>query len=338
LTCPQPTFEYLALISDEHGTFEHADHTSPRREHGYCTDDMARLLVVTSREADPSAVAIELARKALRFVAGAQGVGGDFRNRRDRDGRWRGPYGVGDCWGRSLWGLGTAAANSPYDLMRQAALAHFDRGAQQRSPWPRAMAFAALGAHEVLSVRPGHRNALDLLAAAVEVVGENSACGSWPWPEPRLSYANAVLPDSMIAAGVALGRQALVDDGLDLLAWLLDHETSDGHLSVTPVGGSGPGDAKPAFDQQPIEVAALADACARAAAHVKDDRWAAGIDAAVAWFLGDNDAHTPMFDPDSGGSYDGLSADGPNLNQGTESTLALISTLQHGRRLDRARR
>jgi hypothetical protein len=338
LTCPQPTFEYLARISDEHGTFEHADHTSPRTEHGYCTDDMARLLVVTSREADPSAVVIELARKALRFVAGAQGVGGDFRNRRDRDGRWRGPYGVGDCWGRSLWGLGTVAANSPYDLMRQAALAHFDRGAQQRSPWPRAMAFAALGAHEVLSVHPGHRHAIDLLGAAVEVVGERSACRSWPWPEPRLSYANAVLPDSMIAAGVALGRQVLVDDGLDLLAWLLDHETSDGHLSVTPVGGSGPGDPRPAFDQQPIEVAALADACARAAAHVKDDRWAAGIDAAVAWFLGDNDAHALMFDPDSGGSYDGLSADGPNLNQGTESTLALIATLQHGCRLDRARR
>ncbi len=142
----------------------------------------------------------------------------------------------------------------------------------------------------------------------------------------------------MIAAGVALERQALVDDGLDLLAWLLDHETKDGHLSVTPVGGSDPGDPRPAFDQQPIEVAALADACARAASHVKDDRWSAGIDAAVAWFLGDNDSDALMFDPESGGGYDGLCANGPNLNQGTESTLALISTLQHGCRLDRARR
>ena len=333
MICPPPSFEYLARMSDERGTFEHADHTSPRREHGYCTDDMARLLVVASREEDPSALAIELARKALRFVAGAQGVRGDCRNRRDRDGRWRGAYGVEDCWGRSLWGLGTAAANSPHDLMRQVALAHFERGAQQRSPWPRAMAFAALGAHEVLAVSAGHRIALDLLAAAVEVVGHGSAPGPWPWPEPRLSYANAVLPDSMIAAGVALGRQDLVDHGLDLLAWLLDHETNDGHLSVTPVGGSGPEDTRPAFDQQPIEVAALADACARAASHVKDDRWSAGTESTVAWFLGDNDARTPMLDPDSGGGYDGLSADGPNLNQGTESTLALISTLQHGRRL-----
>ena len=40
-----------------------------------------------------------------------------------------------------------------------------------------------------------------------------------------------------------------------------------------------------------------------------------------------------MWDPDTGGGYDGLCADGPNRNQGAESTLSLISTLQHGRAL-----
>ena len=137
----------------------------------------------------------------------------------------------------------------------------------------------------------------------------------------------------MLAAGMALGRQSLVDEGLGLLAWLLDHETRDGHLSVTPVGGSGPGDPRPSFDQQPIEVAALADACARAAQASPDPRWAAGLSLAVAWFLGDNDAGAPMWDPESGGGYDGLRGDGPNLNQGAESTVSMISTFQHGRRL-----
>ena len=107
---------------------------------------------------------------------------------------------------------------------------------------------------------------------------------------------------------------------------------------MTPVGGSGPDDFRPAFDQQPIEVAALADACARAAALVPGDRWTTGMEAAVAWFQGDNDAHVPMWDPATGGGYDGLRPDGPNLNQGTESTLALISTFQHGWRLGEARR
>jgi hypothetical protein len=40
-----------------------------------------------------------------------------------------------------------------------------------------------------------------------------------------------------------------------------------------------------------------------------------------------------MYDPHTGGGYDGLKPDGPNLNQGAESTLALVSTLQHARTL-----
>jgi hypothetical protein len=80
-------------------------------------------------------------------------------------------------------------------------------------------------------------------------------------------------------------------------------------------------------------VAALADACSRAATLTADDRWSAGVASAVAWFLGDNDAGLAMWDPATGGGYDGLRADGPNLNQGAESTLSLISTLQHGRSL-----
>lgn len=56
-----------------------------------------------------------------------------------------------------------------------------------------------------------------------------------------------------------------------------------------------------------------------------------GVTAAADWFLGDNDGGIVMWDPDTGGAFDGLEIDGANLNQGTESTLALLSTLQHAR-------
>ncbi len=36
-----------------------------------------------------------------------------------------------------------------------------------------------------------------------------------------------------------------------------------------------------------------------------------------------------MWDPTTGGAFDGLEEHGANLNQGTESTLALLATLQH---------
>lgn len=327
-----PSFAHIAAMTDRYGTYEHAEHATPRREHGYCTDDVARLLVVATREPTRSATVLRLARGALRFLADAQGVTGRSRNRRTADGRWRGRRTVEDCWGRSLWGLGTATGHSNRGLA-QAALAYFEHGAQQRSPWPRAMAFAALGAGPVVAADPGHRRALALLDDAVEIIGTPTTGPDWRWPEPRLTYANALLPEAMITAGTALDRPALVRDGLELLGWLLDRETASGHLSVTPVGGAGPHDPTRGFDQQPIEVATMADACARAESVTGSQHWANGVRMAAAWFDGDNDSGTVMWDTSTGGGYDGLHAHGPNYNQGAESTLALISTRQQARAL-----
>ena len=144
-----------------------------------------------------------------------------------------------------------------------------------------------------------------------------------------MSYANAVIPEVLIAGGHLLGRPAVLEHGLDLLDWLLARETIDDHLSPTPVGGAGPDDHGPAFDQQPIEVAAIADACARAAIVTGDAGWVSGIELAIGWFDGRNDTGSAMWDPVTGGGYDGLTAIGPNLNQGAESTLALVTTMQY---------
>ena len=155
----------------------------------------------------------------------------------------------------------------------------------------------------------------------------------WPWPEPRLRYANATLPETLLAAGALLGDAEAVSSGLALLRWLLDIETTGDHLSITPVGGWGFGEPRPGFDQQPIEVAALADACGRAYATTGDPQWRVGVDSCAAWFTGANDVGVSLLDAISGGGCDGLHPSGRNENQGAESTLALISTFQQSHRL-----
>jgi hypothetical protein len=330
---PEPTFDHVLAMTDAIGMFEHADGTEPRRHHGYCTDDMARLLVVIAREPAPDDAVRATGRTAFRFLEDAQGPAGHIRNRRSVHGQWEDGLALEDCWGRSLWAFGTAARRASDAGMRRRAAASFRLGSGQRSPWRRAMAFAAMGAAEVLAEDPDDGPARAVLSDAADTIGPLGRDASWPWPEPRLAYANPVLAETLLAAGDLLQRPDLLADGLTLLRWLLDRETLDGHLSPTPAGGSGPGDHAPSFDQQPIEVAAMADACARAAAITGEDSWGHGVDLAVRWFTGDNDTGDVMVDPVSGGGYDGLHARGPNLNQGAESTLALISTLQQGRRM-----
>ena len=328
---PEPDFSHLLSMTDERGTFEHALFSEPRPEHGYCTDDMARVLVVAVRERGTSPALRSLAMLSLRFLQDALDSHGRCRNRMNRNGVWEDPPALDDCWGRSIWGLGTAVSKSNDHLIRHLASKGLERAMSQRSRWPRAMAFAALGAVEVLGVDRGNLAALALLSDAADAMAPPGERTRWPWPEQRLTYANATLPEAMIAAGSVLERPALLARGLELLEWLLDRETQHGHLSVTPAGGAGPDDDGPGFDQQPIEVAALADACARAAAAVGHQRWVDGIMTSADWFLGSNDAGVVMWDHVTGGAFDGLESNGANLNQGTESTLALLSTLQHAR-------
>lgn len=330
MTPPVPGYGHLLALTDHLGTFEHAERAEPRREHGYCTDDVARVLVVAARDPRPSPSSELLLKGALKFVTAAQDPTGATRNRRSADGRWHGRHRVEDAWGRSLWGLGLASGSAGW--VGQTALAAFERGAERRSRWPRSMAFAALGAVPVLAADPWNRAARGLLEHAAEVLTALPVRGPWPWPEPRLTYANPLLPEALIAVGTALGRPALVTEGLALLDWLLERETSDGHLSVSCAGGVGPADPVRGFDQQPIEVAAMADACARAASIDASPQWPEGVRMAAAWFDGANDRDVRMWDVTTGGGYDGLMDDGVNLNQGAESTLALLSTHQQAER------
>jgi hypothetical protein len=333
---PEPPFEHVLRLTDQRGIFEHADGATPRYECGYCLDDVARALIVVCWQRPMTPTLEKLAGVYFQFVVRAQAPDGRCHNRLDRHGRWEDRAGTGDWWGRALWGLGTAAARASQPAIREAALARFDVSAAQRSPYLHSMAFAALGAAELLTAHPGHRSALELLTATVSLAGRPDFGSEWPWPQPRLTYANAAIAEALIAAGWGLADDDVLGDGLGLLGWLLNLETFEGHLSVTPVGGWAPGERRPAFDQQPIEVAALADACLRAFELTGDHRWADGLDRAIGWFLGDNDSHLTLYDATTGGGCDALTTHGRNTNQGAESTLAMVSTLQHA--ADRSRR
>lgn len=333
-----PGFTHLWRLTDERSLLEHALFDTPRREHGYCVDDVARALVVLCRytgRGSAQQTISEMTERYLAFVLDAVTDDGMTHNRMSVLGHWTDHPGLGDWWGRAVWSLGTAAALAPQASMRRRAREGFERAARTRSPYLHSSAFAALGAGELLRRHPDDPTALSVLRDCVGVVrfGVDTTRTAWPWPEASLRYASGAIPEALAFAGDRLGDDDLLAEGMSLLDFLLRVESRDGHLSVTPVGGRGPGDQQAGYDQQPIEVSSLGDACARAFDLTGDPRWRDGVQMAWAWFVGDNDGQTAMFDGLTDGGYDGLTVDGPNLNQGAESTLAMLSTAQHARRL-----
>jgi hypothetical protein len=320
-------YGHLADLSDGRGIYEHALFEVPRREHGYCLDDVARALTVVLRAGRRTAILDRLADTYLRFIEGAIGADGAARNRMGADGAWTDVPAMGDWWGRGVAALGATVRFAPDLGMRVRASRVFARASAQIPVDVRTAAFAVLGAADLLHVRPGSAAGRAVLAAGLAVL-PSTRVADWNWPESRLRYANATLPEALLAAGAVTGDAPLVRRALGFLAFLLESETRDGHLSVTGVGGRGPGETGPFFDQQAIEVAAMADACARAYEMTRDPRWHNGVRMAWAWFEGVNDVGLPMVDPKTGAGFDGLEAGGRNDNRGAESTLAAISTSQ----------
>jgi hypothetical protein len=278
------------------GMFEHADHVEPRREHGYCTDDMARLLIVAVR--DPTSQAVrELGRTAFRFLArrraprAAHRIGGP---RRPMAGR----HGVEDCWGRSRVGLrdrrtpcagGLDARPAPCRTSITASSSVHRTDAPWRSPRS-APPRSSSSIHDTSG-----RGRLLADAVADRSVGLRSGMAvartSAVLRQRGASPTRSSPPDTHSGARRARRRA----DALAMAARPRDRRRP-------PVADAGrwrrPGDGPGRFDQQPIEAATLAEACARAWAVTAPTSGAAASISAVGWFAGANDVGSVMWDTD----------------------------------------
>ena len=318
---------HLMSITDNVGLFEHCQGDQPRPEHGYCVDDVARGVVVLQRSRSKDPQVQHLISIFLAFLEQSQDSQGRLRNRRCVDGSWQGEPSTHDHWGRALWAWGTTIRMSGDTDQAAEAYEKFHLSARRRSPFVRSMAFAALGASEVLHVLPGNRVATALLEDALAAIPIPTS-QAWPWPESKLTYANAVIPEVLMLGGFHLQRGSQMRLGILMLNWLIEMQRNGDHFSPIPHRGWAPGDPLPAFDQQPIEIAALVDACSTAYDITSDPRWSRAIHMGYHWFEGHNDKGIAMCDVETGAGFDGLTHDGRNENNGAESTLAYLSVAE----------
>jgi len=345
-TLPEVDLSHLRRLTDETGVLQHAVYTIPDRRFGYTTDDNARALIVTLLHWDlfGDKEIWPLMHIYFSFLHHAQNEDGWFRNLLTYDRSFVPEGDSEDAQGRAIWALGNAVAGKlPEDLLTL-SIQMFKKALPtwERLSAVRALAFAILGGAYYLEKFPGdtevkgalQERAQQLYRAFVE--GERA---DWPWPEDILSYDNARLPHALIAAGRTLERDDFVRKGIEALTWLIQVQTDPegNHLSLVGNQGWYPREGERAkFDQQPLDAAALVDACREAAVVTGDVVWWREMERAFAWFLGRNDLGVPLYDFTTGGCYDGLQPTGVNRNQGAESTISwLISLLLMKRTLRR---
>lgn len=334
---PYPKLDHLRVLTDDTGILQHARFDVPDRDHGYCTDDNARALIVALRAQHVVADGdlADLAHRYLAFLQHAlNGDNGRFRNFMSFDRAWQEDEGSEDSHGRAMWALGQTVLDSPSQSMAAAAMALFDAGLPRAGELTalRACAHALLGADAYLNRFSGAtevRRVHNVLAERMMAAFEAHATADWPWPESVVTWANGIVPEALLLAGDRLGNQAMTETALKALTWLTSLQVDPrGHF--VPIGNRGwyARDGQPArFDQQPIEVQHMTTAQLAAHRITGERRWLDEARRTFEWFLGRNDLRQPVCDHATGGCRDGLQAEGLNQNQGAESTLAWLHTL-----------
>ena len=337
-TLPEVNLGHLRTLTDDVGLLQHACYSTPHRFHGYSTDDNARALLVTGMNwqlmADEGIW--PLAHTYMAFVNHAvDPETGKVRNFMSYDRRWLEEAGSDDCHGRTLWALGYCVNHMPVEPLFRLAARLFNRvrslAAAIKSP--RASAYVVLGCIEYLRHFAGDTEvrtlAMSQASWLAQLLRENST-GDWTWFEDVVTYDNGRLPQALIAAGSHLKDDDLLRNGLGALDWLIDLQTDpeDGHISLVGTDGwCRRGQERARFDQQPVEIPALMDACYEALRATGEKRWLAAMEDCFSWFLGRNDVHSALCDLSTGGCFDGIHHMGVNQNQGGESTLSWLLSL-----------
>jgi hypothetical protein len=327
-----PDFSAVERMSDSTGMLQHSIYSIPDRHHGYCIDDNARALMLVGQMPglDP-VLRDKWTTIYASFMQYAWNPGTRrFRNFMNFDRSWCEDSGSEDSNGRALWALGTTANTAVARKHRDWAVQLFDATASMAFDLgsPRAQAFAMLGAAEMLGCHPGHglaQTIIERFSADHLALLADARRPEWEWFEIVLAYDNARLPEAIMRAGLALGRQDLIETGVKTLDWIIAQQTSpEGRFRAVGTESFGRAYAAPLpFDQQPLEAQATVEACAVAFAATQDRRWIEEAHRAYRWFLGVNDMDMPLATVQDGGCFDGLTPTGINRNQGAESILAL---------------
>jgi len=345
LELPHLRLDHLTRLSDSTGIFQHAIYSLPDFNHGYCTDDNARALIVTVLLEEMELEGRELHRLAEIYASFMQyafdPVSSRFRNFMSYERRWLETQGSEDSQGRALWALGTCAGRSKHRDLQAWAAQLFERALPSAldASSPRAWAFALLGIYEYFRRLSGDRMAAqtrDLLTLRLVDLFDRCATDDWPWFEKSLSYANARLSQVLIMHGRWADSPKCLEIGLRSLRWLVSVQKAPrGHFR--PIGSAGfytRGGVPAEFDQQPIEAHGIISACLEAYHATNDSYWHEQACIAFEWFLGRNDLGLSLYDSKTGGCCDGLHIDRVNQNQGAESTLAYLISLSEMQRLE----
>ncbi len=331
---PKINLKHIKKLTTDFGMIQFSKLDAPDLHSGYTLDDNARALIALCKHYKTSSDErdLSLIKTYYEFIQFCFQDKQKFLNYVNENKEFtyqNNAENLEDSNGRAIWALGTLVSMKDVlpenfcihaEAILKNALIHLEEIHSTR-----AMAFIIKGLY--MQNKEETQFLLNTLAKRMVEMYKHEKTDNWFWFEDRMTYGNSVLPEALLCAYLSTNREEFkwfakesfdfllskifIDDKIKPISnkgWLLRDKPAE-----MVIGG-----------EQPIDVAYTIMALELFYDVFQDESYKQKANIAFAWFMGQNHLSQIVYNPCSGGCYDGVEELNVNLNQGAESTVSYL--------------
>jgi glycosyltransferase involved in cell wall biosynthesis len=336
---PEVNLNHLKKLTTDYGMIQFSIINQPDIESGYTLDDNARALVAMCKQYEITNDKEDLKYILIyfNFIKECLHQEGYFLNYIDKNKKFtkqNTETNLSDSNGRAIWALGyliSLGYHIPEDLLEEVKVTmKLALSDVLNIHSPRAMAFIIKGVYYSNSKYKSTSNLSIMRHLADKLVQmyKHEANENWKWFESYLTYGNSILSEAMLCAYLTLNTPIYKEIAILSFDFLLSKTfTEDGIKVISNKGWMHYGEEnyqKKIGGEQPIDVSYTIMALSKFYDAFDDQDYLQKMRIAFNWFLGKNHLNQIVYNPCTGGCYDGLEEDYINLNQGAESTVSYL--------------
>ena len=336
---PVINLDHIKKLTTGFGMIQFSKINQPDIESGYTLDDNARAMVAMCQhfELTKDETDIAFIKIYFEFIKHCLQPGGYFLNYVNEQmifTEQNNSANLADANGRAIWALGYLISLS--DLLPKKLIEDAESVMQDsllnvnKIHSTRAMAFVIKGLYYRNEKKRSVQDIslIEHFANRLVQMYRHEADNDWQWFESYLTYANSILPEAMLCAWLATGEIIYKEIAKSSFDFLLTKIFKQNGIKVISNKGWLYKGEEPLQEtmggEQAIDVAYAILALSKFYDVFSDESYLDKMQIAFNWFLGNNHLHQIIYNPCTGGCYDGLEENYVNLNQGAESTVSYL--------------
>jgi len=333
---PDINMSHIEQLTTDIGMIQFSKINQPDIESGYTLDDNARALIASCMHFK-STGHIDSVKRIItyfNFIKRCFQPYGTFLNYLDKDEQFteqNNEVNLDDSNGRAIWALGYLTSFrgqlsedillSAEDIIEK-SLPHIINIYSTR-----ALAFSIKGLYfyHATTKLPETMGIIKVLANRLVEMYKHESSECWEWFEPYLTYANSILPEALLYTFLLTGDSTYKEIAVTSFRFLLSQTFNKNGIEViSNKKWLQKGEVAGHFGEQPIDVAYTIMTLSNFYNVFKNKEYKQKMEIAFNWFLGKNRLHQIVYNPCTGGCYDGMEETHVNLNQGAESTVSYL--------------